>query len=576
MLQLLILFLLLVSIVISLFNRKIGYSLLGIASALIIYQGLHCIFFLIAGIVWLLSSAFSIFYDNYGKWLSPLFITSILGMYIVLISNNYLEFLAGWEIMSIPAYAIIGLNKKIDYPAFTFMAFGELSTVLILSAFIYSYSITGNIYFTELSSPLPFIISTFGFIVKMGIFPFLVMEWLPIAHGSAPANSSAILSATMTLMGVYGIIKIASLTQRTIVTQDFGFILLGMGSFSVFFGALYAYVSEHVKGLLAFSTIENNGSILTGIGVYLISQGVLSQFALDVTLVFALAHSIAKTGLFFISGSVEGESLTYIKIPKSLRGKIGGILLASSMSGLLPNIGGVAAWGLLESLFMLAYVEHSVLSIIPIISGSIVAMGEGLATGALIKFISYTQIFKLGKTEGSAKVSIVLLAGIFVLLLGSVSYIFFRGFTAGVSCLGMLEGLLIISSYGEPFGGISPLYVLLLLFIISLVIFGIFGKPKIRRSETWNNGEKIEDQFSSFALANNIRMMLSKLLRTKILENEVAFSADIFWEAMYSLAKAYKKFSRILSTSYMNSSLSYYIFYMILAFIIITLLAVII
>jgi len=66
------------------------------------------------------------------------------------------------------------------------------------------------------------------------------------------------------------------------------------------------------------------------------------------------------------------------------------------------------------------------------------------------------------------------------------------------------------------------------------------------------------------------------LLRTKILENEVAFSADIFWEAMYSLAKAYKKFSRILSTSYMNSSLSYYIFYMILAFIIITLLAVII
>lgn len=522
--------------------------------------------------MWLFSSIFSIFYDNYGRWLSPLFIISILGMSVAFTSNNYVSFLAGWEIMTIGSYAIIGLNKKIDYPAFTFMGFGELSTVLVLAGFLYAYNVTGNLEFTSLPTALPLIISTFGFMIKMGIFPFLVTEWLPIAHGNSPANASAILSASMTLVAIYGIVKMALLSP---ILPIFGYILMSIGSFSVFFGALYAYVSNHVKGLPAFSTIENNGAILTSIGAYMIlPNSTLGYFALYTVIVFAFAHSIAKTGIFLISGSVEGEDLDHIQSIRNKLGKIGGILLTSSMSGLLPNIGGVATWSLLQTLFMEAYAFHS---FIPIIVGSIVAMGEGFATGAMIKFISFTQIFK-GKEGRNVKLFVPFLVGLFVLFSGSLSYVFYpKIFIGGVQSLGVINGLLIFSKLSPTkiFGGISPLYVLFLIGIFSVITLAIFGKPKVRRTEVWNNGVKKVESYTAFAFANNIRMMLTKLLRTKIYLHSLETSADIFWEFMYRLSKKYVDFSKSLARSYMNSDIMWYMIYMIIAFIIVSILVVI-
>jgi len=410
--------------------------------------------------------------------------------------------------------------------------------------------------------------------IKMGIFPFLVTEWLPIAHGNSPANASAILSATMTLVAAYGIVKMMLLSPDIPIL---GYILMGIGGFSIFFSALYAYISEHVKGLLAFSTIENNGAILSAIGVYMTyPTKTIAEFALDVIVTFAFAHSIAKTGLFMISGTVEGEALSKLKIIRNKLGEIGGILLASSMSGLLPNIGGVATWSLLESLFMEAYILHSTLSSISIITGSVIAMGEGFASAAMIKFISYTQVFK-GITGKSAKITIFSIIGFVILILGSLSYLLFRNFIYGVPSLGIPNGFIIISEYssGKIFGDISPFYVLILIVVFSLLTLGIFGKPKVRKTNTWNNGIKPREEYTAFAFANNIRLMLSKLLRTEIKGDSLETSTDIFWKVMYYIAKKYVSFSRRLARSYMNSSISWYIIYMILAFILITILVVI-
>ncbi|AWR98337.2 hydrogenase 4 subunit B [Acidianus sulfidivorans JP7] len=570
-----------ISILVSIVNKKVGYIISSIFSLIFLIYGvyihnnnIYSYFYIIASLVWFFSSIFSILYDNYGKWLAPLFVTSILGMTIALTANNYLDFLAGYEIMSIPAYAIIGLNKKLDYPSFIFMAFGELSTVLVLAGFLYAFTVTNTLEFTKLYTFIPLIISTLGFMIKMGIFPFLVTEWLPIAHGNSPANSSAILSASMTLVAAYGIVKMTLLSPNLPI---FGYILMSIGGFSVFFGALYAYVSDHVKGLPAFSTIENNGAILASIAAYMISpSSIIGYFALFTTITYVFAHSIAKTGIFLISGSVEGESLDNISVVRNKIGEIGGILLASSMSGLLPNIGGVATWSLLETLFMESYALHSILSSIPIIVGSIVAMGEGFATAAMIKFISYTQIFK-GIRGNNVKVTIPFIVGVLVLLLGSITYFFYPGFVGGAESLGILNGFIIFSKLGENqiFGGISPFYVLILIVIFSLITLGVFGKPKVRRSDVWNNGVKPKEQYSSFGFANNIRMMLNKILRTKISPDNLEISSDIFWEAMYFIARQYVRFSRLFAKTYMNSNITWYIIYMIIAFLVITILVVI-
>ena len=212
----------------------------------------------------------------------------IMGMVIILQSTNYLLLITGWETMSVPAYVIVGMNKRDSAPAFTFMMFSEFSTILIIAGAVYAFFITGTLTFTQIPSYGPLLLISLGALIKMGMTPFMISEWLPIAHGNAPANASAALSATMTLMGVFAIMRMILVSPDVIWI---GYIFLAIGSISILFASIYAYISENMKMLAGFSTIENNAAILSAMGLYLLaSEVVLRQFIFATIIIFALSH----------------------------------------------------------------------------------------------------------------------------------------------------------------------------------------------------------------------------------------------------------------------------------------------
>ena len=51
-----------------------------------------------------------------------------------------------------------------------------------------------------------FLLSFFGFAVKAGLVP--LNSWLPLAHPVAPTNVSALLSAVIVNLGIYGILRV--------------------------------------------------------------------------------------------------------------------------------------------------------------------------------------------------------------------------------------------------------------------------------------------------------------------------------------------------------------------------------
>lgn len=193
-----------ISIPVSVYRKNAALMLMAVASvilaALVFRPGdLITYFAFIGASVFFATSVYSIRYsDSHGRWLTPLFLFTIEGMMIILVSRNYLELIAGWEVMSVPAYATVALNKTEHSPAFVFMLFSEISTFFIVLAAILSYFSTGG---TSLSfvnaGPIVLFLISIGAMTKMGITPFMISEWLPIAHGNAPANSSAIFSAGM-------------------------------------------------------------------------------------------------------------------------------------------------------------------------------------------------------------------------------------------------------------------------------------------------------------------------------------------------------------------------------------------
>ncbi|MEM3915348.1 MAG: hydantoin racemase, partial [Metallosphaera sp.] len=105
--------------------------------------------------------------------------------------------------------------------------------------------------------------------------------------------------------------------------------------------------------------------------------------------------------------------------------------------------------------------------------------------------------------------------------------------------------------------------------LISLVVYSLSGKKRIRRVEAWDNGTEEGLRYTSFGMANNLRLMLKTILRTSM--GSIETSADIFWRAMVFSIRKYSAFSRLVSRTYMNSSLKWYVIYMIVAFIMIML-----
>ncbi len=570
-----------ISVIIGLFWKPGAYVGTIIGSAYFILAGFTpsdqmSYFVLIASLVWIIVSLYSLSYDKkYGRWLAPSLALMVMGMMIILQSTNYLLLITGWEIMSVPAYIIVGMNRKESAPAFTFMMFSEFSTILIIAGSVYAFFVTGTLNFSPIDSYGPLLLISLGAIIKMGMTPFMISEWLPIAHGNAPANASAVLSATMTLMGVYVVMKMILQSPDNL---GVGYLFLAMGSISILFSSIYAYISENMKMLAGFSTIENNAAILSAMGLYLVaSTPVLREFIFMTIIFFAFSHSISKAGLFLSIGNSPGEFFGESDHPTSYTQRVGTMLTTMSLSGLFPTLGGLATWMLLESFFMEAYSGGAV-GITAIVIGSVIALGEGMATGSMMKILAFGNIFRR-KLSTKQEPNHIIISGVGLLLifLFAISVFLVSGsFLSGLPSILIFKGFMITSRFGPAdFGLISPDYILILITVFSLVAYAVFRKPRLRDVPVWNGGVVEVDPYTSFAYSNNIRLMLKRVLRTKTGSFGSSVTViDVFWLIMTDMGKGYRAMSKFITLRIMNSSIGWYMIYMIAAFMVIMVVAV--
>jgi formate hydrogenlyase subunit 3/multisubunit Na+/H+ antiporter MnhD subunit len=532
-----------ISFFISLWNRRAGYLAVSVSSILVMIYTLTGTLTPLALLKVLALASWFLLSLTSRDDMSTLLSVSVIGMLTFMDSGeNLFLLIAGWEVMALPLFYAF---KEIR-PSVTFFAFGELSTVLLIGGAAISGGNMDNLSETSV------ILLLSGFLVKTGITPFYGVDWLPLQEGKLPHSLSSLVSATMTLMGIYGALQVL---QQFSVPLPMSYALILLGSFTAFMASLYGYVSDDGRASLAFSSIENSGAMITSLGVYTLG-GVTREVALASLLMIAISNSIGKTGAFLTSIS----SLTYNKpFQKRWESYLGSTMIAASLSGLLPTAGGVGSWGLLETLFISAYVS-GILGVVPLIGGVLIASAEGFATALAIKYFSSRHIFRKGELKDSDWPS-RFISGIAVLLSGvSLSYLVYP-FKGGL--LGVASGTLIETFSNKPFGGISPLYVLIMASVGSLLTLALLGRPKGRKVKTWNNGVDKEDDYTPFAMANNERVMLKFIL------GDGKFSKEVFTTFFLILSRKYKNFSDLLARAIFNGNLTAYVAYLAIAFIII-------
>ncbi len=177
---------------------------------------------------------------------------------------------------------------------------------------------------------LAFVFVVIGFGTKAGLFP--MHAWLPDAHSEAPSPVSALLSGVLLKCALFVVIRFAILLSRGIGPQFPQTIFLVFGALSVAAASLFMFVQRDLKRLLAYSSVENIGLIVLGLGV----GGLLGTWA---ALFHAVNHSLVKALMFCLSGNV------LLKYRTRSLDNMGGLLRAAPLTSLLVVSTGLALVG---------------------------------------------------------------------------------------------------------------------------------------------------------------------------------------------------------------------------------------
>jgi hydrogenase-4 component B len=254
-----------------------------------------------------------------------------------------------------------------------------------------------------------FLAAFIGFGSKAGIVPLHV--WLPMAHPVAPSHISALMSGVLIKMGIYGILRIG-LDLLGGGPAWWGGIVLALGIVSAVVGVLYALMEQDLKRLLAYSSVENIGIILIGLGAGFVFQsyGLMNLALLGFMggLYHTINHAAFKGLLFLGAGSVLRA--THTRNMEEMGGLIKRmpwtafffLVGAAAISALPPLNGFASEWMVFQALLDGFKIPEPEMAILMPLAIGMLALASGLAAACFVKAFGITFL-ALPRSEAAEK-----------------------------------------------------------------------------------------------------------------------------------------------------------------------------
>jgi hydrogenase-4 component B len=272
---------------------------------------------------------------------------------VVFAADAVIVFLMAWEMMTLSTAALVATEHESSASrraAYLYLVMSHVGTGCLIAGFLILASASGSQSFPALLSghvvsgptrELLFVLFFLGFGVKAGVIPLHV--WLPEAHPAAPSSVSALMSAVLITAGIYGLVRFCAFGLG-VPEARWGLAFMFIGTLSAILGVLYALTQTDIKRLLAYSTIENSGIIVLGLGAGMLAlafgHGALAALAVAASLMHLLNHAVFKGLLFLGAGSVVMATGT-----REIE-KLGGLLRRMPWTGLFFLVGAMAISGL--------------------------------------------------------------------------------------------------------------------------------------------------------------------------------------------------------------------------------------
>lgn len=340
-----------------------GYAI-GIALEV---DALSLFFALLVSVAVFVSGVYSIQYmrhDDNEREYYTLFLILGGGVMGLVLSGDLFNMFIMVEILTFAAVALTAFRntaKGALEAAFKYLVVGSIGSTCILvgTSMLYAQAHTLNL--AQLAQVIPgnlntatkvaFALLFVGFGTKAFIVPFHPLA--ADAHGAAPASISVMISGVLTKSGIYGIIRLTYFLFQTMNLGTMQFLLVFIGSLSMFICVTMALAQHDFKRLLAFHSISQIGYVLTAVGL-------CTALGVSAGLYHAMNHTLFKGLLFLAAGAVLHETGT------TDLGKLGGLskkmphttvlflIGAFSISGIPPFNGFASKWMIYQATYQKA------------------------------------------------------------------------------------------------------------------------------------------------------------------------------------------------------------------------------
>ena len=217
-----------------------------------------------------------------GEFLA-LLLASVSGMLVVAAGRDLLTLLIGLEVVSLPAFVLVGLRRgdpRGVEAALKFFVFSVIATALTVYGIALVYGTTGSIELHHIAAALTHrhahtgamsataatgvVLVVVGFGFKVAAVPFHF--WAPDTYQGAPVPVAAFLSVASKAAGFAGLIVLLVVGFRP-YADVWGPAVGALAAVSMTIGNLVALRQRHIVRLLAWSTVAHAGYLLMPLAV---------------------------------------------------------------------------------------------------------------------------------------------------------------------------------------------------------------------------------------------------------------------------------------------------------------------
>jgi len=270
-----------------------------------------------SGIFVMLTSSKYIEINNINKMEYPILIlSSILGMMVMISSNDLIVFYMGLELQSLALYVLATFNRdeiKSSEAGLKYFVLSALSSGLLLYGCSLIYGFTGSTNFNVIADQLNsneyaltfgIVFILVGLAFKISAVPFHM--WAPDVYEGSPTSVTLFFTMVPKIAALTVFIRFLYVPFLNLIDQ-WQMILIFLSIASMLFGAIAAIGQTNLKRLVAYSSIGHVGYALAGVAAGT-NDGIQSS------VIYITIYILMNLGLFSCLLMLKRDNNYYEKI----------------------------------------------------------------------------------------------------------------------------------------------------------------------------------------------------------------------------------------------------------------------